>query len=142
MRYFLNTSAGRPIVAGGETFEFELVGLRGGSWLGILALDEPRASILAAARPTNTDEISEELYEAQKKKHSAVAPSSRASPTPTSSEPALTVADRVGSLTPPPVSKDPNSTAGITAVSLMTTPNVPPAEPLLSAAPKRRNFSS
>ncbi len=142
MRYFLNTSAARPVVAGGETFEFELVGLRGGSWLGILALDEPRAGILAAARAPNTDEISEELYLVQKKKLSVTQPNSPAWPTPTSPAPALTVADRVGSLTPPAASSpvDHNSTANISAVSLMTTANSPPSEPLLSQAPKRRSY--
>lgn len=142
MRYFLNTSAARPITAGGETFEFELVGLRGGSWLGILALDDSRAGILAAARAPNTDEISEEAYIAQKKKHSATEPNYPAWPTPKSPEPALAVADRAGSLTPPAASKpvDHNSTAGLTAVSLMMTANSPPAEPLLTPAAKRRSF--
>jgi hypothetical protein len=140
MRYFLNTSAAKPVVAGGETFEFELVGLRGGSWLGILALDEPRASVLAAARAPNTDEISEEIYLVQKKKLSVTPSNSSERRTQSSSEPALTVADRVGSLTPPAASKAiaPNSTS-ITAVSLMMTSNSPPPEPLLSQAPKRRN---
>ena len=68
VRYFLNTAAAKPVVAGGYTFEFELVGLRGGSWLGILAVDEPAASVLAAAHPSNTDEISLEIYNLQKKK--------------------------------------------------------------------------
>lgn len=151
MRYFLNTSAARPATAGGMTFEFELVGLRGGSWLGILALEEPGASILAQARWPNTDEITEEVYQIQKKKLSANQPNSPAWPRQNQPPPALAVADRVGAPTspagfdltgspPPPGPLNPNSTAGLSAVSLLTTSNSPPAEPLLSEAPKRRKF--
>lgn len=142
MRYFLNTSAARPAVAGGHTFEFELVGLRGGSWLGILAVDEPAASILAAAHWPNTDEISEELYELQKKKATANQPSSPAWPKPTSTSPSLAVAEPAANRTSLAVSKpvDHNSTAGISAVSLLTTKNSPPAEPLLAESTKRRPF--
>lgn len=153
MRYFLNTSAARPAVAGGMTFEFELVGLRGGSWLGILALDEPGASILAEARWPNTDEITEEVYLIQKKKLSANQPSSPAWPRPSPHQPAVAIADRAGSLTSPAVSDqnfnpgappagplNPNSISGVSAVSLLTTDHSPPAEPLLSQPPKRRKF--
>lgn len=152
MRYFLNTSAGRPVVAAGQTFEFELVGLRGGSWLGILALEEPGASILAAARAVNTDEISEEIYLIQKKKSSANPPNSPAWPRQSATNPALAIADRAGSPTSPgdfdrapnPATAPgggPNSTSGVSAVSLMTTTHAPPDEPLL-AQPigKRRGF--
>jgi hypothetical protein len=153
MRYFLNTSAARPAVAGGITFEFEPVGLRGGSWLGILALDEPGASILAEARWPNTDEITEKVYQIQKKKLSANRPSSLGSPQPNPPQHAVAIADRAGSLTsravsdqnfnpgaPPAGPLNPNSISGVSAVSLMTTDNSPPAEPLLSQAPKRRKF--
>ena len=143
MRYFLNTTAAKPIVAGGFTFRFELVGLRGGSWLGILAVDEPAASVLAAARPPNTDEITLEIYEHQKKKQSANLPHSPSWPQPTPQEPALAIADRAGLPTSLAASKpvDHNSTANITAVSLLTTLNSPPAEPLLAqAVGKRRTF--
>lgn len=153
MRYFLNTAAARPVVTGGQTFEFELVGLRGGSWLGILALDEPRASILANGRAPNTDEISEEIYLVQKKKASANQPNSPAWPKPSAPNPALAIADRAGSLmspggfdpnvnpgAPPAGPLNPNSTSGLSAVSLMTTANSPPAEPLLGNTPKRKNW--
>lgn len=143
MRYFLNTSAARPAVAGGRTFDFELVGCRGGSWLGILALDEPEASFLAGVNWPNTDEISEELYLLQKKKSSANSPMQPAWPRPSVQGPHLAVAERVGSLMSPAVSSAPapnshNSLSGLTAVTLLgTTRNAPPAEPLLGASVKR-----
>ena len=152
MRYFLNTAAARPVVVDGHTFEFELVGLRGGSWLGILALDEPGASIFANGRVANTDEISEEVYSAQKKKQSANQPNSPGWPQPNSTDPALAIADRVGSLMSPGASNSPstpigvgpgefNSLSGLTAVSLLTTKNHPPNEPLLEGGTKRRTFA-
>jgi len=145
MRYFLNTAAAKPVVAGGFTFEFELVGLRGGSWLGILAVDEPAASVLASTHPPNTDEISAEQYEFQKKKSSATQPRSPSWQRPTQAEPALTVAERAGSRTSLADSRpvDHNSTANITPVTLLTTPNAPPVEPLLAQPNiKRRGFFS
>lgn len=152
MRYFLNTAAAKPIVVDGHTFEFELVGLRGGSWLGVLALDEPGASIFGNARVANTDEISEEIYLAQKKKQSANQPNSSGWPPPNNTDPALAIADRAGSLSIPAASNSPdtpigvgpnghNSFSGLTAVSLLTTKNSPPAEPLLNSGPKRRTFA-
>lgn len=152
MRYFLNTSAARPIVVDGHTFTFELVSLRGGSWLGVLALDEPGASILANARTVNTDEIPEEHYDRLKKKQSASQPNSPEWPKPSSTNPALAVADRAGSLTSPAGSNSPstpigvgpnthNSLSGLTAVSLLTTRNQPPPEPLLESGAKKRTFA-
>lgn len=153
MRYFLNTSAARPVVAEGRTFEFELVGLRGGSWLGILALDDSEASILAGARAPNTDEITEEIYLVQKKKSSANQPSSPGWPRPSETNPALAIADPAAHPTsragfnqdfnpgaPPAGPLNPNSISGVSAVSLLTTSNSPPAEPLLAQAPKRGKF--
>lgn len=143
MRYFLNTAAARPIVVGGFTFEFELVGLRGGSWLGILAVDEPAASVLANLHPANTDEISLEQYDFQKKKSSATLPLSLSSRRPTQAEPPLTVAEPAANRTSPAASKpvDHNSTANITPITLLTTFNSPPAEPLLAQPNiKRRGF--
>ncbi len=137
MRYFLNTSANRPITAGGHSFSFELAGLRGGSWLGILAVDEPAASILAGALPPNTSEITVERYDSLKKKSSANQGTSPGWPKPTFHDPAQALAERAGRVSTrgafnePPVI-DHNSTANITAVSLLTTRNAPPVEPLLA----------
>ena len=50
MRYFLTINASHPYIAGGLTFSFEPVQNRGGSWLGVLSVDdESAASALAAA---------------------------------------------------------------------------------------------
>ncbi len=64
-RYFQSIGAGRPITIGGRSFSFEPVEPSGGSWSGVLALDdESGASILAEAGL----EISKESYDALKKK--------------------------------------------------------------------------
>lgn len=70
MRYFLNHNASRPLSLGGASFDFEPIALRGGSWLGVLALEDndPRVSILAAAHPWQASEISEARYDELKKK--------------------------------------------------------------------------
>ncbi len=133
MRFFLNTSAAKPITAGGMTFEFELVGLRGGSWLGILAVaDDAAASILAAT--DNSEEIPEANYEELKKK-SPTAPttsnSPRAQPQPPS--PSFAVAEPVGRPTASPI-VSPSTT--LTPITLLTTKQEPPVEQLLAPGHK------
>lgn len=69
MRYFETSNATRPYKVGGLAFEFEPIELRGGgSWLGVLAAEEPAASILASAPFPQVKEISLEDFEALKKK--------------------------------------------------------------------------
>lgn len=144
MRYFLTTDAARVWTLGGFTFEFEPIRLQGGTWLGILAVDEPAASILASAHPDGTDEVSEEYYNSQKKK--GTADQGPAWPRARTPNPAVAVADRVGvhigatsgSSPSTPVGKQ--DTTSFTAVSLLTTKNSPPAEPLLGGTAKRRPF--
>lgn len=161
MRYFLSTAAAKPVSAGGYEFAFELVGLRGGSWLGVLAeSDDARGAALAAARTPNVDEIDEATYDSQKKKSSANPPNSPAWPNQRPNPPALAVAERAGSLTyhegssqngaaiadprtgllrPQDIPNGgPNSTSGFSAVALMMTDKSPPAEPLLAVAGERR----
>jgi len=142
MRYFLNTSAQRPLTVGGHSFDFELVGLRGGSWLGVLAVeDESAASVLAANMPEEIGEIEFPQYETLKKKLSANTGSSPAWPRPTSTNPSIAVADRVGAPSTPGASDRPidhNSTANLTAVSLLTTKNAPPVESLLQNSGRKR----
>lgn len=144
-RYFLTTDAARPYSVGGRSFEFEPVALRGGSWLGILAVDdESAASILASNLPGGVDEISSDYYLGLKKKHSANTPETPAWPTQPPPNPDLTVADRAGVPTdriivnPPTTPGGINSTAGITAVTLLTTPESPPNEPLLVQNDRRK----
>lgn len=69
MRYFSTRNASRPYKAGGLSFEFEPTELLGGSlWLGVLAVDEPAASILANAGFAQVKELSLSEYEEAKKK--------------------------------------------------------------------------
>lgn len=143
-RYFLTVDAARPYSVGGQAFEFEPVALRGGSWLGVLAVDEPAASILAANPPGGVDEVDQAYFDGLKKKLSANKPETPAWPTPQPPNPELTVADRAGAPTdriivnPPTTPGGINSTAGITAVTLLTTPNSPPNEPLLVQNDRRK----
>lgn len=69
MRYFLKVSVSAPFVEGGHTFEFEPVSLRGGSWLGVLAVeDDSAANALISANLHDVAEITKERYELEKKK--------------------------------------------------------------------------
>lgn len=133
MRYFLNTSAARPISAGGMTFEFELVGLRGGSWLGILAVaDDAAASVLA--NTDNSEEIPEAKYDELKKK-SPAAPTTNNSHRAQQQQPnpSFAVADPVGRPTAPPTA---SPTECLTPVTLLTTRAEPPVEQLLAPGHK------
>lgn len=80
MRYFLTINASRPYVAGGFTFTFEPVQNRGGSWLGVLAVEEDSvASTLAAAGLYGVEEITVERYDTLKKKVARMMPETSAS---------------------------------------------------------------
>lgn len=69
MRYFKTTNATRPYKAGGLSFEFEPVELIGGSsWLGILSVGEPAASVLAGVGFPQVTELTETEYDSVKKK--------------------------------------------------------------------------
>lgn len=68
MRYFKTSNASRQYRAGGSLFSFEPVDQIGGSWLGVLALEESDASILAAANLPQVEAITEADYDALKKK--------------------------------------------------------------------------
>jgi len=68
MRYFITTVADRPIRVGGREFKFDPVALRGGSWVGILAVaEDATASFLASSAHPSVSEIDETAYEAEKK---------------------------------------------------------------------------
>lgn len=139
MRYFLNTSAAKPVVAGGMTFEFEPVGLRGGSWLGILAVaDDAAASLLAGSQSANVEEITFETYDGIKKKQTRGQVTTSNAPTLPNLLPSQgqAVADRAGRPTEQSTVKFPqqaNPAGVITPVTLLTTRRQPPAEPMLAA---------
>lgn len=148
-RYFLTTNASLTYNAGGVGFPFEPVCQRGGTWLGVLAVEEDSAAnILLAAGFPQVAEISGERFNLEKKKVAPRATGSLASPTRQSSIPG--VAGRAGQSSARGAAKgvdparDPNSTAGITGVSLLgtvvltATSDLPPHEPLLEQAAGRR----
>ena len=138
-RFFLTTSAAKPVEAGGRSFAFEPVALRGGTWLGILAVDDDSAAgILADAHAPNVEEIPSSTYDDLKKKHSE--PTERRtnspSPAPAALNHGLVIAQPVALPTDPTIAKQ-NSTEMITPVTLLTTRQQPPAEPLLEV---KHNF--
>lgn len=144
-RFFITTNASLNHAAGGVGFEFEPVALRGGSWLGVLAVDEESAAnILLSAGFDHVAEISAERYENLKKKETARPTSS---PRPPDGPAPLVegVAGVVGQTSAhgggdtTDLAKNPNSTAGISAVSLLSGPVNPPHEPLLEQAATRRS---
>lgn len=144
MRYFICTSANRPWILGGVTYVFEPIGLRGGSWLGVLAVDEPAAStILAAGLPPQISEITQERYDSEKKKVAAEqARSMPSAPPPPTGNPLLgVVAARAGAPTDRRSAEPaPAASAALASETLETTDQTPPAEPLLEeqARPKKR----
>ena len=83
MRYFLTINASHPYIAGGLTFSFEPVQNRGGSWLGVLSVDdESAASALAAAGLYGVAEIEEERFLSLKKKLTGTPDALNGSPKP------------------------------------------------------------
>lgn len=142
-RYFITTNASRNYSAGGIGFPFEPVAQRGGSWLGVLALDNPSdANILLSAGFPQVAEIDEARYDSLKKKLVARPTDSPVSPEKQSPA-GLAVANRVGQSSVRgaggvDLTKDPNSTAGISAVALMSAAVTPPHEPLLEQSTSRR----
>jgi hypothetical protein len=138
MRYFLNVSTGRPVSAGGYEFEFEPVGLRGGSWLGVLAVaDDAAASALSTLCGGTIDEISEDKYWQEKKKESALNASPENLLQQPRPSPQLAIANPVGLPTATTSTVKQNSTEMITPVTLLTTSKQPPDEPLLAMASRK-----
>lgn len=142
MRYFLTSNASLPYSTGGFSFPFEPVVIRGGSWLGVLAVaEDAAASALAAAGISTVEEITLEQYNAVKKKQTAGPsnfPSSqnnRNEPGPV--RPQVRVADPAAPLTGLPSAAD-DIAHGVNPVSLLARNLNPPDEPLLvEAAPRR-----
>lgn len=139
MRYFINTNAGRPLEVGGRSFTFESVGQRGGSWLGVLAVDEESAAnILANCGVHGVEECPHLTYDSLKKKLPGTS-NSRVGfqRQPSAPHPALAVADHAGQVsTQRAVSYGrpnggPNSTELITGVTLLAKKLTAPSEPIL-----------
>lgn len=143
-RYFITTNASRPYSAGGIGFTFEPVAQRGGSWLGVLALDTPSdATILLSAGFSQVEEIDEARYNSLKKK--PVANQNNSPVLPGRQKPVgLVVAQVAGQSSghgagAVDLSKDPNSTSGMSMVALSSAAVTPPHEPLLEQSTQRRS---
>ena len=149
MRYFLTTNASRPVIAGGLTFSFEPVQNRGGSWLGVLAVDEDSAaSALAAAGLPGIDEISAERYEGIKKKVVRTLNGTSASPLPRRVQTPGANAEAVRLVEPsarapgvgnPLIPRRAEPVAAPESVMLQTTTAQPPAEALLDSPSLKAN---
>lgn len=147
-RYFQSAVTGRPFEAGGRSFIFEPVEPMGGSWLGVLAVDdESAASILSTSE--GAWEITQEKFDALKKKRSGAAtdrglppsPSPQPRPQPLEGNVAHVVlpGDRPEAAGNSSAGDAPAGSIKLASVELLTTALKPPAEPLLEAgAPKRR----
>lgn len=133
MRYFLTTNASRSFTTGGFTFSnFEPVGQRGGSWLGVLEVaDEAASSALAAAiqggAVSGIDEINAERYDILKKKGSASSTNLIESQGRSQQTPGVNAKPAEPHGGPPAT----NSTEFITPVTLAMGTAFPPREPLL-----------
>lgn len=138
--YFLTVNASRPSTAGGLTFVFEPVSNRGGSWLGVLAVEEDSAaSTLRSALPQGVEEITFERYDGLKKKRPGTQTGSRGSRVRLNHNPAqggaaARVADQRGETRGSRLFEGERATAVPTsgsAVTLLTTSKQPPREALL-----------
>lgn len=140
-RYFITTNASRPYTSGGQTFTFEPVAQRGGSWLGVLALEEAaEANILLSAGIPQIAEIDAARYDDLKKKLAGLQTSQSSPPRPKAQPGVAGVVGQssVRGASAVDLSKDPNSTAGFTSVSLLSSAATPPHEPLLEDNGGRR----
>lgn len=151
-RYFQSHVTGRALVvphpSGDRSFIFEPNEPMGGSWLGVLAVDdESAASVLATSEAAW--EIDQAKYEGLKKKRETPGTAQGSVPSPTPRPPPLAMA---ASASPAdrPSSSSSDEARGDTApsgagakvppsVSLLTTTRQPPHEPVLElVTPKQR----
>lgn len=142
-RYFITTNASRNYNAGGFDFPFEPVSLRGGVWLGVLAVDEEsKANILLQAGFSEVAEINDARYESLKKKYPERlidSPTLPGKPLPLEGVAGVvgrSSAHGAGDVGDP--AKNPNATHNLSAVGLLSGEATPPHEPLLEQAPTRR----
>ena len=145
-RYFGSHVVGRPLETGGRSFIFEPVEPMGGSWLGVLAVDdESAASVLAESQ--GAFEITAERFAGLKKKLTTQATGRDSAPLRTPQPPAQPLVGNVAHVVRP--GTGPDGSAGdvvetkagvvLASVELLTTALKPPAEPLIDTmGPKRR----
>lgn len=148
-RYFTSlTPTGRALVVGGRPFVFEPVEPMGGSWLGVLAVDDESAASHLVAN--DIDEITAERFDALKKKRTGAGtaqgfvpsrtPQLPPQPLEVAASPAVRhTSSDFESLAPAAAVSSSVTSTPLGSVALLTTNKPPPAEPLLEAgAPKRR----
>lgn len=146
-RYFQSAVTGRPLAVGDRSFIFEPIEPMGGSWLGVLAVDdESAASVLATS--DSAWEIDEAKFDALKKKRAYPGTVHGSVPSPTPQLPPLPLvgtakpAGRPLSSSgdaPPAVGPAPPGNRVLPSVTLLTTTKTPPHEPVLEVLiPKRR----
>lgn len=90
MRYFKTSNASRRYTVGKNHFTFEAVEQSGGTWSGVLAIeDDAAADELAGANIPQIEEINQEEYDEVKKKLPTSTPASSATvrPLPGSGQP-------------------------------------------------------
>lgn len=141
-RYFQSTVTGRPLYVGGRSFIFEPVEPRGGSWLGVLAVDDESSATILAAQTVAVWEITPEKYESLKKKLRATGTSQGFAPSQPPRLPPQPLAANAGRAEHPANSTteaaNPAPAATVPSVTLATTDKSPPVEPLLENVTTKR----
>lgn len=149
VRYFQSIVTGRPLSVGGRSFIFEPVEPMGGSWTGVLAVDDESAASVLANGGGSVWEITAQKYDELKKKRSGAgtSPGLGSSQPPRQPPLAIVVAESAERAERPTSS---TAEAGRRAedggqktevgpsVELVTTKAQPPPEPLLDTAPPKR----
>lgn len=142
MRYFTSLVTGRPLNVGGRSFIFEPVEPMGGSWLGVLTVDDESAASILAAATEAASEITEAEYDRLKKKRQAQGTQPDLTPSRTPQPPPLPLVAGASHAERPTnsIGADPASAAAetVASISLLTTSKQPPPEPLLDTAPVKR----
>lgn len=140
-RYFQSPVVNRPLLVGGQSFIFEPCEPMGGSWLGVLALDEPGASILgdyAAGGTPTCWEITQEQYDNAKKKTGTTVADSKGFPRRLPSPPPVPAAVAAAAAATSSPSAGDDGVRDHPSVALQYTDQEPPVEPLLQVASERR----
>ena len=133
MRYFLKTSVTQPLTLAGFTFEFEPVAIRGGSWFGVLAVEDDSAANALAEYGMDVGEITQARYESEKKKTIQASLSVPEEQLKQLIEPALPPLAEPATSHTNRISDDVASLGELT-----TTDQSPPREPLIDDPPPKR----
>lgn len=141
-RYFQSHVTGRALMVGDRSFLFEPVEPMGGSWLGVLAVDDESAANILATSDAAW-EITEEKFDTLKKKRSGAAtvPGFAQSQTPQLPAQPMVAASPADRLSSSSFSAAPAAAAVAVvppSITLLTTSRTPPPEPLLEVMQSKR----